>query len=105
MRKVDSPTGEVGEIDTRVPFQSVKAAVSLFGEVAVPRDRFAVKRRSSEVYTSSIIIYTILDFYIYCFIGNDFVIFNIMIYITLNIHQNILILDILNVVKKDIKVK
>jgi hypothetical protein len=106
MRKVDSPRGEVGEIDTRVPFQSVKAAVSLFGEVAVPKDRFAVKRRSSEVYTSSIIIYTILDFfYTYCFIGNDFVIFNIMIYITLNIHQNILILDILNVGKKDIKVK
>jgi len=51
MRKVDSPRGEVGEIDTRVPFQSVKAAVSLFGEVAVPKDRFAVKRRSSEVYT------------------------------------------------------
>lgn len=28
-----SPKVEVGEIDTRAPFQSVKAAVSLFAEV------------------------------------------------------------------------
>ncbi|XP_057416614.1 WEB family protein At1g12150-like [Lotus japonicus] len=48
VRKSDSPRGEVGEIDTRAPFQSVKAAVTLFGEVAVSRDRYAVKRRSSE---------------------------------------------------------
>lgn len=48
-KKLNSPRGEVGEIDTRAPFQSVKAAVSLFGEVAITRDRFSVKRRSSEV--------------------------------------------------------
>ncbi|KAK3218743.1 hypothetical protein Dsin_012713 [Dipteronia sinensis] len=36
---VSSPRAEVGEIDTRAPFQSVKAAVSLFGEVAISKDR------------------------------------------------------------------
>ncbi|KAK7843132.1 WEB family protein At1g12150 [Quercus suber] len=41
---LDSSRTEVGEIDTRAPFQSVKAAVSLFGEVAVSRDKSAVRK-------------------------------------------------------------
>ncbi|KAK2632567.1 hypothetical protein EUGRSUZ_L01393 [Eucalyptus grandis] len=40
---VESPRAEVGEIDTRAPFQSVKAAVSLFGEVA-SKKKPAIKR-------------------------------------------------------------
>ena len=49
-KAVESPRGEVGEIDTKKPFQSVKAAVSMFGEVAI-KGKPAVRRSrlSSEV--------------------------------------------------------
>lgn len=40
-----SPKTEVGEIDTRAPFQSVRAAVSLFGDAgSSPKNKPAIKR-------------------------------------------------------------
>ncbi|XP_010530080.1 PREDICTED: putative WEB family protein At4g17210 [Tarenaya hassleriana] len=39
---------EVGEIDSRPPFQSVKAAVSLFRDVTLPRSRFLSSEDMSE---------------------------------------------------------
>ncbi|KAJ6815573.1 WEB family protein [Iris pallida] len=43
----DSPKAEVGEIDTRAPFASVKAAVSLFGEVAFSAEKTTRKPKPS----------------------------------------------------------
>ncbi|KAE8673439.1 Detected protein of confused Function [Hibiscus syriacus] len=50
-----SPKTEVGEIDTRAPFQSVKAAVSLFGKVAVPKERERRTPRKSRISAENVI--------------------------------------------------
>lgn len=52
----DSPKAEVGEIDTRAPFESVKAAVSLFGEAAFSGSgEKPVIRKSKEFFTERVL--------------------------------------------------
>lgn len=50
--KTDSPKVEVGEIDTRAPFSSVKDAVNLFGEGAFSGEKLTIRKikpQSAEV--------------------------------------------------------
>lgn len=67
-----SPNAVVGEIDTRAPFQSVKAAVNLFGEASPksgkPRLRFKTPDEVySDLYICSLISITHILIFSYWF--------------------------------------
>lgn len=64
-RSVGSPNAggdsDVGKIDTRAPFESVKAAVSLFGDVISPKSRPVpvVKKTKAEEVSMTYVMCTI----------------------------------------------
>jgi len=54
-----NPKPEVGEIDTSPPFQSVKDAVSLFGEGAFSGEKPIIKK--AKPYSAEVIVVLYLD--------------------------------------------
>lgn len=70
----ESPRTEVGEIDTRAPFKSVKAAVSLFGEVAISSDRSSAvkKAKAPQTEVSLFFLWFFLSFYLFFHFLNYF---------------------------------
>jgi len=65
-RKSTKPV--VGEIDTNSPIQSVKDAVSLFGEASLSAGNVTIKKAKSKPYSVEVIL--VLYFYLYVYVNN-----------------------------------